>query len=100
MSSTIDQENLITRYRIYISPMGNYRNSEQYTFIAEFEQEELARNYVVYMRGKKRYSNKDIIVLEVNVRENDGSETTTNGKVAGVITVLGESLPVEEFEFS
>ena len=35
-------------------------------FIAEFESQKLTGNYIEYMRGKKRYSDKDIIVQEVS----------------------------------
>lgn len=42
--SSQDQENLITRYRIYVSPSGGFRDSGKYTFIAEFGQEDLVRN--------------------------------------------------------
>lgn len=51
------------------------------------------------MRGKKRYSDKDIIVQEVLVSKAPQGETITKGKVVSVITVLGEELPVDEYEF-
>jgi hypothetical protein len=47
------------------------------------------------MRGKKRYAKQDIIVKEVTVTEID----TAAGAVVGVISVLGESLPIEEIDF-
>ena len=47
------------------------------------------------MRGKRRFEKKDIIV-----REYDGDGINpSEGTIAGVITVLGESLPIEEYEF-
>lgn len=52
------------------------------------------------MRSKKRYSDKDIIVQEVLVSKTAQGETTTKGKVVSVITVLGEELPVDEYEFN
>ena len=51
------------------------------------------------MRGKKRYSDKDIIVQEVYVKKTSFGEETAKGKVVSVITVLGEELPVDEYEF-
>lgn len=56
-------------------------------------------NNIEYMRGKKRYSDKDIIVQEVYVKKTSFGEETAKGKVVSVITVLGEELPVDEYEF-
>ena len=39
------------------------------------------------------------IVQEVFVKKTQSGEETNKGKVVGVVTVLGESLPVEEYEF-
>lgn len=89
----------IMRQRIYVAKMGGFRDSANYEFIAEFESKNLSGNYIEFMRGKKRYSDKDIIVQEVLVRKTLQSETTTKGKVISVITVLGEELPVDEYEF-
>lgn len=88
-----------THYRIYVAEMGCFRDSSSYEFIAEFANEKIAGNYVTFMHGKKRYSNKDIIVREVTVKKTPHKDETTEGKVVGVITVLGESLPVDEYEF-
>ena len=90
---------LKTHHRIYTAKMGGFRDSSNYEFIAEFESEKLASNYVHYMRGKKRYSDKDIIVQEVFVKKTPFGEEANKGKVEAVLTVLGESLFVEEFEF-
>ena len=89
----------IKRQRIYVAQMGGFRDSANYEFIAEFESKKLTGNYIEFMRGKKRYSDKDIIVQEVLVSKTPQGETTTKGKVVSVITVLGEELPVEEYEF-
>lgn len=89
----------ITRHRIYIAKMGGFRDSANYEFIAEFESKKLTGNYIEFMRGKKRYSDKDIIVQEVLVSKAPQGETITKGKVVSVITVLGEELPVDEYEF-
>ena len=80
--------------------MGGFRDSGNYEFIAEFESQKLASNYVDFMRGKKRYSDKDIIIQEVFVKKMLSGEETNKGKVIGVVTALGESLPVKEYEFT
>ena len=89
----------ITRHRIYVAKMGGFRDSVNYEFIAEFESKKLTGNYIEFMRGKKRYSDKDIIVQEVLVSKTPQGETITKGKVVSVITVIGEELPVDEYEF-
>jgi O-acetyl-ADP-ribose deacetylase (regulator of RNase III) len=90
---------LKTHYRIFTAPMGGFRDSANYEFIAEFENQKLASNYVDFMRGKKRYGDKDIVVQKVFVKKMPFGEETSKGSVVGVVTVLGESLPVEEYEF-
>ena len=87
------------RQRIYVAQMGGFRDSTNYEFIAEFESKKLTENYIEFMRGKKRYSDKDIIVQEVRVITTPQGEITTKGKVVSVISVLGEELPVDEYEF-
>ncbi len=87
------------RQRIYVAQMGGFRDSANYEFIAEFESKKLTGNYIEFMRGKKRYSDKDIIVQEVRVITTPQGEITTKGKVVSVISVLGEELPVDEYEF-
>ena len=87
------------RQRIYVAQMGGFRDSANYEFIAEFESKKLTENYIEFMRGKKRYSDKDIIVQEVRVITTPQGEITTKGKVVSVISVLGEELPVDEYEF-
>ena len=49
-------------YRIFVSNMGEFRNHEKYEFIAAFADMKVASRYVTYMRGKKRYAKKDIII--------------------------------------
>ncbi len=88
-----------THYRIFIADMGSFRDSSKYTFIAEFESEKLTGNYIEYMRGKKRYSEKDIIVQEMYIKKTPFGEESAKGKVVSVITVLGEELSVDEYEF-
>ena len=83
-----------THIRIYLADMGKFQNSADYEFIAEFADVDVANNYILYLRKKRRYARKDIIVKEYSCAEN-----AAEGKVAAVITVLGENLPVEEYEF-
>ena len=90
---------LKTHYRIFTAKMGGFRDSANYEFIAEFESQKLTGNYIEFMRGKKRYSDKDIIVQKVYVKKTPFGEETTKGKVVSVITVLGEELHVDEYEF-
>lgn len=90
---------LKTHYRIFTAKMGGFKDSANYEFIAEFESHKLTENYIDYMRGKKRYSVKDIIVQEVYVKKTPFGEETTKGKIVSVTTVLGEALSVDEYEF-
>ena len=90
----------LKHYRVYVAKMGTFRDSSNYEYIAEFESEKLASNYVHFMRDKKRYSDKDIIVQEVFVKKTPYGEETNKGKVVAVLTVLGEGLFVEEYEFT
>jgi hypothetical protein len=85
----------MTVYRIFVADIGEYKNSTKYRFIADFSDAKTASDYVGFMRGKKRYAKQDIIVKEVTVTEID----TAAGAVVGVISVLGESLPIEEIDF-
>ena len=78
------------------SDKGLFQNSANYSFVAEFADQKLAAFYVQHMRGKKRYDGKDIIIREVTLPEIDPAE----GRVDGVLTVTGEALPVDEYEFS
>ena len=85
----------MTIYRIFISNMGEFSNHKKYEFVADFANQNVAAQYVTYMRGKKRYANKDIIIKAVPVDAIDAS----TGTIDGVVTVLGEALPVDEYEF-
>lgn len=85
----------MTHYRIFISNIGLFQNSANYSFVAEFSDQKLAGFYVSHMRTKKRYAGKDIIIKEVEIPEVNPKD----GKVAGVLAVTGEALPVNEYEF-
>ncbi len=82
-------------YRIFISESGGFRDSSKYKYIAEFANPKAASNYVQYMYCKKDYKGKDIIIMAVDVNGVDPKD----GRVDGVITSIGESLNVDEFEF-
>lgn len=82
-------------YRIFISEAGGFRDSSKYEYIAEFANPKAASNYVQYMYCKKDYKGKDIIIKAVDVNGVDPKD----GRVDGVITSIGESLNVDEFEF-
>ena len=83
-------------YRIFISGMGEFRDHEKYEFVADFIDKKVATQYVAYMRGRKRYANKDIVVKVVPI----GAIDTSIGVVDGVVTVMGECLPIDEYEFT
>ena len=85
----------MTVQRIFVADMGDYKDSSKYKFVADFADQKIAAKYVEYMRGKKRYEKQDIIVKEVPTGTIDSAE----GNVVAVISVMGESLPVEEYEF-
>jgi len=86
----------MTVHRIFVADMGDFEDSAKYSFVADFAEEKIAAKYVHYMRGKKRYAKQDIIVKEVPI----GSIDNADGTVVAVISVLGESLPVEEYDFN
>ena len=78
---------------------GKFRETKGYQFIADFADDKITGSYVQYMRGKKRYSDKDIIVREITVKKTNSGEETELGKILEVITVTGESLSVGEYTF-
>ena len=82
-------------YRIFVSNIGEFRDSKNYEFIAEFAELDLTNQYIKWMRGKKRFQEKDIIVRECPENVIDPAE----GEVEAVVTVLGECLSVDEIEF-
>ena len=88
------------RRRIFICDAGKFRETKGYQFIADFADDKTAGSYVQYMRGKKRYADKDIIVREITVKKTNSGEETELGKILEVIAVTGESLPVGEYTFS
>ena len=87
----------MTTYRIFVCDMGGFKESKNYEFVAEFADQKIAVQYWTYMRGKKRYEKKDIIIKEVT---NAIAVNASDGVVRGVISVIGEYLPVDEYEFS
>ena len=87
----------MTTYRIFVADMGEFRESKNYEFVAEFADQKIAVQYYAYMRRKKRYQMKDIIIKEVT---DAVAVNAADGVVRGVISVIGEYLPVDEYEFS
>jgi hypothetical protein len=85
-------------YRIFVADMGKFRDSRYYEFVAEFADQDLASYYCSYLRKKKRrFAKKDIIIKEIpDAVPCDAAE----GTVGCVISVMGECLPVEEYEFT
>ena len=83
-------------YRIFVCDMGKFRDSANYEFVAEFADGEVASQYCMYMRGKRRYTGKDILIKEVSDNQ---TIRASAGVVSRVISVLGEYIPVEECEF-
>lgn len=75
--------------------MGKFKDPNKYEFIAEFAEEKLAGYYMKYMRGKEKYSKKDIIIKEVPDSPKDSQE----GKSLVACSVLGEYLRPEEWDF-
>ena len=88
------------RIRIYVSDAGKFRDSNYYQMVAEFIDSKVAGHYVDYMRGKKRYADKDIILQEITAKKLPHGEEISFNKIVGVIASTGESLPVNEFIFA
>ena len=86
----------MTTYRIFVCEMGKFCDSGNYEFVAEFADSKVASKYCMYMRGKKRYEGKDILLKEVS---NNQTIHAASGVVRMVISVLGEYIPVEECDF-
>ena len=80
------------RYRVFTSPMGKFRDSGTYEFVAEFEDQKLAANYMKYMRDKKRYYERDIIIKEL---EGSRDMNRAEGKTACVCSAMGEYLVID-----
>ena len=82
-------------YRVFTSDKGQFRNSEEYTFIAEFTAYDRVNDFISYFLNKECGGKKDIIIKEVEGGPVDRKE----GKVGGVITSMGEGLQPEEWDF-
>lgn len=82
-------------YRIFISELGKFQDSDKYIFVAEFAVFKEALRYVQMLAGRKPFDLHDIIFKEVD----DKDFNNKDGKVVGVINALGEGLNVEEYEF-
>lgn len=82
-----------TRYRIYVSEGGQFKNPDAYEFVAEFADPRLANNYIHYMYGKKPWGGKDIIVREEKVHKQ-----TELVKTILVVSVMGEYLNMADYD--
>jgi O-acetyl-ADP-ribose deacetylase (regulator of RNase III) len=85
-----------TRYRICGVKAENFQDTPTYEFIAEFEKLNMAVGYIEFMRSTKRWTDRYIVVREVNVRRMADGEEICPGKVVVVNTGPGETLPVDE----
>lgn len=85
------------RFRFYVCPMAQFADSSTYEFVAEFESEKLVDNYMLYMRKRRRYYDKDIVLQEVFVTETEAGELTRKGDVVCICAVTGEYLRPEEW---
>ncbi len=88
------------RIRVYISEKGHFRDFKYYTHIADFADNKTAGYYVRYMRDKKQFADKDIIIREIAAMDTSFGEEIRYGRILGVIAVTGESLPIEEYNFT
>ena len=84
-----------TYYRLYVADMGRFRDPACYEFVAEFAAERMAGNYIKYLRGKRRYREKDIILKEVTGADKDPAA----GKALVAVSVMGECLLPDEWDF-
>ena len=75
-------------YRIYASA-GNPLDPETYLFVAEFARRKPAEKYAGYIRNKKRYSDKSILIKEVLAEQPPAAD----GELVVVLSPVGEFLP-------
>ena len=75
-------------YRIYASA-GNPLDTETYLFVAEYARRKPAEKYAGYIRNKKRYSDKSILIKEVFAEQPAAAE----GELVVVLSPVGEFLP-------
>ena len=85
----------MTHYRIFSSPLAGFRDSSTYEFVAEFTDPTLVDTFLRDNFGKNGFEKRNIIVKEVDSSAVDSKE----GKVGCVLTVMGEYLPIDEYEF-
>lgn len=82
-------------YRVFVAKMGGFRDSSKYEFVAEFVEQKAVVDYVRYIFGKDGYKGKDIIIKKIDSPSIDPRD----GKVDGVISAIGEELPIHEYDF-
>ena len=88
------------RFRIYASPSGQFAEPKSRSFIAEFEDSALAKNYMAYMRSRKRYQDKDIVLQSVRVKGialgEQVREETATGDTLFILSPAGEYFQPED----
>ncbi len=82
----------MTHYRIFVSDAGMFRHSEQYTYVAEFADQLLAKFYVKNMCNSGRFKGRDIIIkmVETEVDPREGSVESAVSAAGEFLTVDGE----------
>ena len=79
-------------YRIYASA-GNPLDTGSYLFVAEFARRKAAEKYADYIQKKKRYSDKAVLIKEVQADEPAPEE----GEIVYLLSPLGK-FPVPKKE--
>ena len=79
-------------YRIYASA-GNPLDTGSYLFVAEFARRKAAEKYADYIQKKKRYSDKSVLIKEVQA----GEPAPEEGEIVYLLSPLGK-FPVQKKE--
>ena len=78
-------------FKIYVSEMGKYADPASCSLVAVFTEQKSAEQFISDNFGKGRFARKDIVVREAPFADDPAS-----GKLAAVISAIGESLPLDE----
>ena len=81
-----------TRYRIYVTDPGQFKNEQSYEYVAEFVDARLTHKFSKEMRADEKWKKKDIIVRQVNVEDHADFVRTIV-----VLSTMGEYLPLDQF---
>ena len=85
----------MSHYRIFISELGKFQDSDKYVFVAEFAEFKEALRYVQMLAGRKPFDLHDVMFKKVDAADFNNKD----GSVVGAINALGEGLNIEEYEF-